>query len=202
MKSKSSRSTGHRTVCRIAIQLRQRAVWPVMAHEAIDAIDLVERLVEDSRQGVAVRAVGCYGIHAAHRQPSALVPLQIAINPGYPTQARQSRRAPVTQAELNVRRAPLVMRNAVVVNTNRGYSAAMQLISTSELPGIPPRRRNRGANARFGHRSDPRNTSFIAGVVLEVVRVHISPSGTFSIDEPGLLQAASSFRRARAPCAP
>src|SRR5918993_1843333 len=80
---------------------------------------------------------------------------------GTPTHARQSRRAPVTQAELDVRRAPLVMRDAVVVDPVRGYSAAMQSISTSELPGIPPAAaivvRTPGSGPKR-----PTNTSFIA----------------------------------------
>src|SRR5215203_1531428 len=80
---------------------------------------------------------------------------------GTPTQARQSRSAPVTQVELDVCRAPLVMRDAVVVDPDRGYRAAMQSISTSELPGIPAAAaivvRTPGSGPKR-----PRNTSFIA----------------------------------------
>src|SRR5918995_5023898 len=80
---------------------------------------------------------------------------------GTAIQARQSSSAPVTQRELDVRRAPLVMRDAVVVDPDRGYSAAMQSISTSELPGIPPAAaivvRTPGSGPKR-----PRNTSFIA----------------------------------------
>ena len=53
-----------------------------MAHEAIDTIDLVERLVEDAGQGVAVRAVSGYGIHAAHRHASGLVRSTGTVGPG------------------------------------------------------------------------------------------------------------------------
>ena len=49
MKSNSSAIDGDRTARGLAIDARQRAVRLVVAHQPIDAIDFVERLLESVR---------------------------------------------------------------------------------------------------------------------------------------------------------
>ena len=50
MKSNSSGSTATGRRRGVAIDARERAVRLVVAHQPIDAIDFVERLVKDARQ--------------------------------------------------------------------------------------------------------------------------------------------------------
>ena len=61
---------------RLAIEARQRAVGLVVAHQPIDAIDLVERFFGDARQGCRIGTVGLDGVDARHRQPRRLVAMQ------------------------------------------------------------------------------------------------------------------------------
>ncbi len=55
------------------IELRERALRLVMAHQAVDAINFIERLLEDCRQALVVRGVRFDGVVAGHRNPVGLV---------------------------------------------------------------------------------------------------------------------------------
>src|SRR5262245_53598720 len=59
-----------------AVDPRQRAVRLVVTHEAVDAVDLIERLVEDARQRLRVAAVRLDGVLARHRDPAADIVVQ------------------------------------------------------------------------------------------------------------------------------
>ncbi len=60
------RIDGHGMLRSFAIDAREWALGFVVAHQPIDAVHFVERLVGDARQRRGIRAVSVDGIHASH----------------------------------------------------------------------------------------------------------------------------------------
>ena len=62
-----------RMPCGVTVDARQRAVGFVVTHQTVDAVDFVERFVDDARQCVCVRTIHFDGVLARHRDAAAFV---------------------------------------------------------------------------------------------------------------------------------
>ena len=63
---------GHGLFGGLLVDARQRALGFVVAHQPVDAIDLVEGLFDDARQCLRVGPVRLDGVDTGHRHPGRL----------------------------------------------------------------------------------------------------------------------------------
>ena len=73
----------HRMLAASRLRRDERAVGLVVAHQPVDAVDLVERFLSDAPQGGRVGTVGLDGVDTRHREPRGLVAVKRPVRRRY-----------------------------------------------------------------------------------------------------------------------